>query len=29
MTKVSEIYGYIDRIAPFSTAMDFDNAGLL
>lgn len=29
MTKVSEIYGYIDKIAPFSTAMDFDNAGLL
>lgn len=27
--KVSEIYAYIDKIAPFSTAMDFDNAGLL
>lgn len=27
--KVSEIYAYIDKIAPFDTAMDFDNAGLL
>lgn len=29
MAKVSEIYSYIDKIAPFNTAMDFDNVGLL
>ena len=29
MTRISEIYSYIDSIAPFDTAMDFDNAGLL
>lgn len=28
MTTVGEIYQYIDRFAPFSTAMDFDNCGL-
>ena len=27
--KVKDIYNYIDSIAPFSTAMDFDNVGLL
>ena len=27
--KVIDIYNYIDSIAPFSTAMDFDNVGLL
>ncbi len=29
MTTVGDIYSYIDSIAPFSTAADFDNAGLL
>lgn len=29
MTTVSEIYKFIDKIAPFNTAMDFDNVGLL
>ncbi|MCQ4021420.1 MULTISPECIES: Nif3-like dinuclear metal center hexameric protein [unclassified Ruminococcus] len=29
MTTVKQIYGYIDKIAPFSSAMDFDNVGLL
>lgn len=29
MTKVQDIYDYIDAKAPFSTQMDFDNAGLL
>ncbi len=29
MTRISEIYSFIDSIAPFDTAMDFDNAGLL
>lgn len=29
MTKISEIYAYIDKIAPFDSAMDFDNCGLL
>lgn len=29
MTKISEIYAYIDKIAPFDSAMDFDNPGLL
>lgn len=29
MTKVSEIYEYINKIAPFNSAMDFDNVGLL
>lgn len=27
--KVQEIYQYIDKIAPFSTQLDYDNAGLL
>jgi len=27
--KVSDIYRYIDRIAPFETALGFDNVGLL
>lgn len=27
--KVREIYQYIDKIAPFSTQLDYDNAGLL
>lgn len=29
MVKVRDIYDYIDAKAPFSTQMDFDNAGLL
>lgn len=29
MSTVGEIYQYIDGFAPFSSAMDFDNAGLL
>lgn len=29
MTKVQDVYDYIDAKAPFSTQMDFDNAGLL
>lgn len=29
MIKVIDIYNYIDSFAPFNTAMDFDNAGLL
>lgn len=29
MVKVQDIYDYIDAKAPFSTQMDFDNAGLL
>lgn len=29
MTTVHDIYNYIDAKAPFSTQMDFDNAGLL
>ncbi len=29
MISAGEIYDYIDSIAPFSTAMDFDNVGLL
>lgn len=29
MVKVQDIYNYIDAKAPFSTQMDFDNAGLL
>lgn len=29
MTTISEIYKFIDKIAPFNTAMDFDNVGLL
>ncbi len=29
MRKVGEIYSYLDGFAPFHTAMDFDNAGLL
>lgn len=29
MPTVSEIYSFIDSFAPFSTAMDFDNSGLL
>lgn len=28
MTTVKDIYDFIDSFAPFSTAMDFDNAGL-
>lgn len=27
--KIKEIYDYIDKIAPFETAMDFDNCGLM
>lgn len=27
--KLSKIYEYIDKIAPFSTQLDYDNAGLL
>lgn len=27
--NVQDIYNYIDRIAPFSTQLDYDNAGLL
>ena len=27
--NVQDIYGYIDHIAPFSTQLDYDNAGLL
>lgn len=27
--KVKEIYQYIDQLAPFSTQLDYDNAGLL
>lgn len=29
MSKVCEIFQYINKIAPFETAMDFDNVGLL
>lgn len=29
MAKVSDIYNYIDSIAPFDIQLDFDNAGLL
>lgn len=29
MTTVKDIYNYIDSIAPFETAMSFDNVGLL
>lgn len=29
MTYVRDVYSYIDSLAPFATAMDFDNAGLL
>ena len=29
MTTAGEIYDYIDSFAPFDTAMDFDNVGLL
>ncbi len=29
MTTVKDIYEFIDNIAPFKTAMDFDNVGLL
>ena len=29
MNTVGEIYRFIDEIAPFHTAMDFDNVGLL
>lgn len=28
-TYVKDIYNFLDRIAPFKTAMDFDNCGLL
>lgn len=29
MTKVNDIYKYIDSFAPFNSAMDFDNCGIL
>lgn len=29
MVKVQDIYNFIDEIAPFDTAMDFDNVGML
>ena len=29
MATVREIYSYVDRLAPFATQMDFDNAGFL
>lgn len=29
MTKIVDIYNYIDSFAPFDTAMDFDNVGIL
>ena len=29
MTNVFDIYNYIDSFAPFDTAMDFDNCGIL
>ena len=29
MTKISEIYDYIDSLAPFRTQDSWDNAGLL
>ncbi len=29
MVKIKEIYEFINKIAPFNTAMDFDNCGLL
>lgn len=29
MTKVNDVYKFIDSIAPFNTQMDFDNSGLL
>lgn len=29
MAKINDVYAYIDKIAPFDKAMDFDNAGLL
>lgn len=29
MATIDEIYQYLNKIAPFSTAMDFDNAGFL
>lgn len=29
MVRVADIYSYLDGIAPFSSAMDFDNCGIL
>ena len=29
MTKIVDIYNYIDSFAPFDIAMDFDNVGIL
>ena len=29
MARIRDIYDIIDAVAPFSTALDFDNAGLL
>ena len=29
MTKVNDIYAYLDNVAPFSIQMEFDNAGFL
>lgn len=29
MTKISDIFSFIDSFAPFDTAMDFDNVGIL
>lgn len=29
MSTIKDIYDYIDKIAPFETAMDFDNCGLI
>ena len=29
MSTVKDIYNYIDKIAPFNSAMDFDNCGML
>ena len=29
MSTIQDVYNAIDRAAPFASAMDFDNAGLL
>ena len=28
MTTVNDIYNYIDRLAPYSLQMDYDNSGM-
>ena len=29
MATVNEVYGFLDKLAPFDLQMDFDNAGFL